>query len=373
MEEETSRVHPDKLRLDGDVGRKQHLCGFIDLPFRSPAVRGVSGIETASSLAVLALIAAVAVAVWFQQFRYDPTLFHSAPPPSRDGITNDSLAAPAAGPGLTSVVPETLKPMGAAESFDRETLSDKIDGRAELYLEAGFVRLDCQRFALAAKSDAWLELFVYDMTNATNAFAVFSAQRRPGTRDSAIAPLAYTTDNAIFFAHGKDYVEAVGSVADPVLVEALSGIARQYVASRPAEEESVLAFSLLPKEGLAGSSIRLVLKDAFGFDRLDNVVTGDYGIAGTTSTAFLSVRRSPEEASHLAQAYFKLLTVDLGADAVETTRTAVDGLRVANALGDYELVFSRGKVLGGVHAAKSLDAAMETARRLNESIGGREK
>ena len=64
-----------------------------------------------------------------------------------------------------SPLPQGLKPLTAPETFKADTLSDKIDGKAELYLSAGFNRLFSQRFRDEKASDLWIEAFVYDMGN----------------------------------------------------------------------------------------------------------------------------------------------------------------------------------------------------------------
>ena len=63
--------------------------------------------------------------------------------------------------------------------YDSISLSDKINGKAELYLAAGFARLETQRFALTDNPGQWMERYLYDMGQHANAFSVFSAQRRP--------------------------------------------------------------------------------------------------------------------------------------------------------------------------------------------------
>ena len=51
-------------------------------------------------------------------------------------------------------------PLTAGEIFEAQNLSDKINGKAELYLSAGFVRLISQRFKDERGSDLWIEAFL---------------------------------------------------------------------------------------------------------------------------------------------------------------------------------------------------------------------
>ena len=53
--------------------------------------------------------------------------------------------------------------MSAPENFRPDDVYNKIDGKADLYLTAGFVHMTCQRFELKAANDDWMEWFVYDM------------------------------------------------------------------------------------------------------------------------------------------------------------------------------------------------------------------
>ena len=258
--------------------------------------------------------------------------------------------------------------MGAPEAFDKDTLSEKIDGKAELYLGAGFVSMTCQRFALAADPKVWLEMFVYDMGAPLNAFAVFSQQRRPGSAESDVAQFAYGGGGSLFFVHGRHYLEIVASQASPAMEKAAAQTAREFVAKNPDAKGDMSAFALLPVEGLVRQSVSLVLNDAFGFDQFDNVITASYLMSGTTTTAFLSVRKSPEEAAALATAYHQFLTVTAGADTRVSTAT-IATLRGANALGDAELVFSEGAVVAGVHAAKTREAAEALAARRTRRSG----
>ena len=116
---------------------------------------------------------------------------------------------------LVSPLPRDLRPMSAAEAFAPETLSDKIDGKAEVYLSAGVVGLRCQRMALAAAPSSWIELFVFDMGKPSNAYSVYSSQRRADVTDLQLADYAYRAGNEIALVHGPFYVEVVATDESP--------------------------------------------------------------------------------------------------------------------------------------------------------------
>src|SRR5271157_4178434 len=151
--------------------------------------------ERAIAACALAALAVVLAGVCIQQSRFDPAVMISAGGPP---------AAPAPGmPGLLEGWPAGLSPMSGAEAFSPGTLSDKIDGKADLYLSAGFVSLRDQRVALAGSAGSWMEMLVFDMGLPANAFSVFSSQRRPNAADASIADYSYEADNELCLVHGR--------------------------------------------------------------------------------------------------------------------------------------------------------------------------
>ena len=81
--------------------------------------------------------------------------------------------------------------------------------------------MSCRRFGLGAGGKAHVEVFIYDMGSAPNAFAVFSGQRRPGSPSSSLTANAYATANALFFTQGRFYVEIVADRASETLQKSL--------------------------------------------------------------------------------------------------------------------------------------------------------
>ena len=76
-----------------------------------------------------------------------------------------------------------FSPAGKAETYNNDNLYEKIDGKAPMYQEAGFVKLTTQRFAAKSNSELGFELYLYDMNNAKNAFSVYSRQKRADAID----------------------------------------------------------------------------------------------------------------------------------------------------------------------------------------------
>ncbi len=249
------------------------------------------------------------ITIWLlvQQSRFNPAVTAALQAPGLSGKIQ--AGAPAATAGLIVEV-AGFAPQTPAQSYGPDNLSDKIDGKAELYLSAGFKEMSCRSFTLENPKGAHLEVFIYDMGNPQNAYAVFSSQRRSGSEPISLTANAYTTANALFFTRGKYYVEMVADRAIEALPKALEAYSKPLLANLPAEGETKNEAALLPPEGLAQDSVRLNAADAFGLQGFDNVYTGEYSLKNGKATAFFAERQSPEAAQAEAKRYLEFLTAN---------------------------------------------------------------
>ena len=329
------------------------------------SVRGQpTKIETCTAFGILLVLAGVVIGVFLKQFHYYPAIsVGSAPGVGNSGAPRADLSG-----GMMADLAKGMVPLSPPEVFGPETLSDKINGRAELYLSAGFLSLVCQRLAEEGDPRSWMEVFVYDMGTARRAFAVYSMQRRPDAENSEVAEFAYRTENALFFAHGRYYVELIAAITTEDMVEAMGSFAHNFVKRTGLYGERIEELALFPREGLDKDSITLLASDAFGFDRFDNVFMANYVWEDIQLTAFLSARGASSEASELAAAYHAFLVANGGVDV--KSDVGIPGARVVKIFDTFELFFSHGKILAGVHAAEDRGQAERLTVRLMQRLSG---
>jgi hypothetical protein len=319
--------------------------------------------ETSIGIFILALLAGIAAVIYIEQSRFDPDLFMLAV--QKDGAARKNLLpAPNSAP-VPAFLPEDLIPLGPEETFDSETLSDKIDGKADLYLSSGFVKLTTRRFALKTEPKSWLELSIYEMGNPTNAFSVFSVQRRQDSKPVYLGVSAYATADALFFANGPKYFEILSASKD--LTEDMTTLAKNLVEAEPGYAGKPAESLLFPAESLDESSISLHLSDVFGFSGLDRVYTAGYYTGAARVTAFISQRENPEEATDLAVAYGRFL-VDNGGSETGEVPNAPDS-KIYKVYDTYEVVIHRGKFFAGAHEADDVESAVEVASRIYSKLG----
>jgi hypothetical protein len=321
-------------------------------------------LENFLSLSILLVLTTIATLIFLQQFRYSPAI-----------LQDDQMASyPAGQPASPETqqfsvllsVPQKLTPLSPPEVFGPLNLSDKIDGKAGLYLSAGFKRLESQRFKTDKDSTAWLEVFIYDMGNSENAFSVFSAQRRDDGKPAGLGQFSYRTQNALYWVHGPYYLEIIGSVPTEENMTAMRLFAEAFKRNIKVETKSMDERDLFPSTGLEQNSIVLIPDNAFGYEGFDRVYIAGYKINGADLTAFISRRKTPQQAEKLASAYQRFLLAFGGEK--QASNPLIANASVVMILDTYEIIFSQGPYIAGVREAADTAQAIGLAVTLKKNL-----
>lgn len=322
---------------------------------------GTSLGEAATGVAILLVLSVVAAWILIAQSRYDRKLFEViAPVPTVSGSGTGS-------DDLGSFAPGAVRTFGAFERFDGKTLADKINGRADLYLSSGFVELRTQRFSLKGAPDVWMEVFDYRMESFRNAFSVYSRQKRDDGIPADVGELSYTAGTALFLVAGNHYLEFIPAEASEELSRGMLDFGRRFHAEYRPLGARIEELTLLPSVGRVVGSEALQVSDAFGFARLDQVVTALYDLEEDGLLAFVTVRRDDNEARDLARAWAGFLLENGGKE--DSVPDGIPGGRLIGILGSFELIFHHGPVLAGIHEARTLEAALKLGGMLYDFIG----
>ncbi len=318
---------------------------------------------------ILAVLGLILVWLLLQQFRFNPAVIVALHPPAPQARPQAVAGRPLS--ATAALLPEVqgFSPLAPIESFDPENLSDKIDGKAELYLSAGFKAMACRSFGLGGEGGARLEVFLYDMGSAPHAYAVFSGQRRPGAPGIPLTANAYATANALFFTQGRYYVEIVADRASAALQDSLKTYAKALLARLPAQKKAKDEAAGFPKAGLAADTVRLCAADSFGCEGLNNVFTGEYTLKSGQATAFMAPRQTPDQARAEARRYLDFLIAN-GYQKVQAPGLPGDATLLALD-NSFEIVFVQGRTFAGVHDATSREAALELAAKLRNELKGK--
>jgi hypothetical protein len=322
-------------------------------------------VESAIGICLLAVLVLIAIGVLIKQSDADL---------SRFGLDADaaslSLQQPQADReiqlALESLTPSGFKTLSRTEVYETENLYEKINGKAPLYTESGFVKLSTRRFVSEADESLWMELYLYDMAAISNAFSVYSVQRRAEVEIVPDLQFAYATTSGLYFVHGKYYVELLGSSESSDLLRAMTEVLQNITSQLPAVEiEQIAELSLFPKENLVPGSCKLYLANAFGFDGLTDTFVAKYRAGDETVTAFLCRRSDATDARATAKSYCDFLVKnDAEVRAASEEVLKENNAKVFDFYGTTEIVFAAGTIMGGIHEAEDRPAAEKLAVRL---------
>ena len=315
--------------------------------------------ETLLSAVVLMLLLTIAAGMLLLQARFDPAAWQDRPQAAAAGDaspetqTADDSARATLG----------LVPMSSVEVYDAVTLSDKIDGKAELYLDAGFQRLETRRFHLSDAPGSWLERFVYTMAGHRSAYAVYSTQYRPDTIPVELTGHGYRSASGLFLVHGAWYLEIIAADNSPPLQAAMTDLAADFVNRHGQEEAALPELFWFPQMGTDPGLVVLTARSAFGIEGLDWVFSRRYTRAAHEATAFVLRCDSAKEAGKLAERFHRHWR-DYGGE--EGTLQEIPMVVIM----DYiEIAVVRNHILLGVHEATDRQLAHDLVTRLLAEAG----
>ncbi len=320
--------------------------------------------ESVLSYLIIGILCLIAFGIYRYHFKFNPAVLSleqlRKTPEMQTPLQNQK-------PDMPLSPPEKFSVFSPPETFDHMTLSDKIDGKAELYLPAGFKSLFAQRLKPLDSPDVWYELFIYDMGTMLNAFSVYSAQRRDNAEPESFAEFAYSAENALFWVHGSYYIEIIASEVSDNTLRHLLDLAESFNSQNPISAQSIEEIGFFPKENMVEHSITFIPANAFGFEGLDRVFSARYRFDNVEFTAFISRRNSDEEAIEKAEEFVQFL-ITYGGKEVSLDSGDMNA-QVVEFFGTFDAVSTIGPYLAGVHEASSPEVATTMVQLLYEKLG----
>jgi hypothetical protein len=301
------------------------------------------------------------------------------------------------------------------ESFNADNLYEKIDGRAESFIQYGVKGMAYAFYHPTGDPSNELQLYVFEMADPLKALGKYGSEKPDEFKTVAIGNEGYTTAGSMLFYSGRYYTQIVSTQDDPKFGAFALVLAKRVAASQkpggaaavansatptpvvtaattppstgtstPApspvtttsstpETKPVSAevtpetfFAFLPAAGRQGDP-KYVAQDVFGYSFLSDVFMADYKEGNDTWQGFLRPYRDVQEAKSVLEKYIVGVKKD-GAEVKTLTSPGADEMVISNNIGLVDVVFRKGNTLGGANGATSTPPAEAFARSLARSL-----
>jgi hypothetical protein len=302
-----------------------------------------------SCLIVVALII-IAVAIGFKQNHF--TYFNA----------NISIEAEKAVFLTDSLFGEGFAPADIVENYNSDNLYEKIDGKADLYLNNGFISLQTRRFAENSSPENWAEAYFYDMGKPENAFAVYSTQKRSDSESLNWTQFGYSVSDSIYAVFGRYYVEIFLSSDNGKLLSSAESAAKRISAAVSAGKTDMPMMEFFPTENLVADSFKFIPADAFGCSDLKNIFTSEYKVGDKTAVVFLSTNAPAETYDK----YYRFL-LDNGGEELPHNLT-IKNCKTVSLFGSIELFFYTDNYFAGVRGETEIENLKPIAEKVFQKI-----
>ncbi len=323
------------------------------------------------SIILILIMIIIFTAILIKQSKYDLSSYGLSL--SSAGV-KDSAAPSGSSSGalkIDQLIPEGFELLLKTETYSKDNLHEKINGKATLYFESGFVQMISQRFASSTDKNIWMELYVYDMAEYKNAFSVYSQQKRADAVEVPELGKAYSTPNSLYIVIGKYYIEIAGSSKSDLLASAIPELGRkiknELVNSGAENKEEASRFE---KEYIVPGSEKQYLKGAFGYSGFTDISAVQYNVKGSIATVFIGSAKDKNDSEKISKGYHNFL-IENGGEIKKTDDKT--GLKIINLFGYYEAVISCGKQIAGIHEAENLQDAEKISEAFIQKICGKKK
>jgi hypothetical protein len=300
------------------------------------------------------------------------------------------------------------------ETFNAENLYEKIDGRAESFLQYGVKGMAYAFYHPAGDPSNELQLYIFEMADPLKALGKYGSEKPEEAQPVAVGDQGYTSAGSTLFYAGRYYTQIVSTQDDPKFAALALELARRVAArqkpggapasapappalaasphpaagtSRPetatepqpakapapaanppaaAEFSPAALFAFLPAAHRQGDP-KYVAQDVFGYSFLSDVFMADYKDGAVAWQGFLRPYRDAQEAKAIFEKYIAGVTKD-GAEVKSLAVDGADETILSNNIGLVDVVFRKGNTLAGANGATQPAPAEAFARALARSL-----
>ena len=308
---------------------------------------------------------------------------------SKAEVDADLAAVPAPQRPLAAMLPLLDVPAGwevgksgasHVETFHAENLFEKIDGRAESFLQYDVKGMAYTYYHPTGDDSDEVQLYIFEMGGPLKALGKYGSEKPDGVKTLAIGSEGYAAAGSTLFYAGPFYTQIVSTKDDPKFAAFALELARRIAAQQAPKSDGASPGNAAPKGtpeaifahlpgGPKRSSSKFVSQDVFGYSFLADVFMADYQEGEAKWQGLLRPYATAEEAKAIFDQYVEGAKAD-GAE-VKDLPTEGDARMVASTgIGLVDVIFQKGNVVGGVNGApqSAAELAEKFARDFAKSL-----
>lgn len=264
------------------------------------------------------------------------------------------------------------------ETFNAENLFEKIDGRAESFIQYQVQGMAYAFYTPVGDDENEVQVYIFDMSNPLQALGKYGSEKpADGVKILPLGTEGYASAGSTLFYADRYYTQIVSTKDDPKFADFALTLAKRIAAmqipktapgSGPESKKTTPqeVFALLPKEP-AQSSPKFAAQDVFGYGFLTDVFMADFGQAKGKFQGFIRPYASGAEAKEKFELYLKEAK-RFGAEIKDVPAEGADRMFVASIDGLVDAIFLKGNVIGGANGAAQAEPAEAFAKAFVKSL-----
>jgi hypothetical protein len=227
--------------------------------------------------------------------------------------------------------------------YNRETLSDRIDGEAELYLPYGFDRLAAARYASEKSPAVGMDVEIYRMGSPLDAFGMFANYRQKDGRSLEVGADSNLSGLQLFLYQGRYFVHIQITGADAVDQDALAGCGKVVAARMTGPTSRPPELAPFDRPEVTRGTERYLPQSLLGYDFLNRGIMADAVVDGSNLQIFVLLDTTARSAAEAFDGYRSQLL----RGTMEAAGTGATFLEGSDPLYGPVIILKKGNCLAG--------------------------
>ena len=182
--------------------------------------------------------------------------------------------------------------------YSRETLSDRINGEAELYFPYGFDRMGAARYVSDKNATTGIDVEIYRMGSLLDAFGMYANYRQKDGKEINAGAESNLSSSQLIFYQDRYFIHIQLTGGDTAgAEEALIKCGRDVAARLPGPKSQPPELSIVDRSEVMKGTERYLPQSLLGYDFLNKGVIADAAIPGVHFQMFVLLNTTQQSAT----------------------------------------------------------------------------